>query len=164
MVNKKRRRRQEVRGSSGYPQWGLVGWLCLYLFLLVAMLLVVDVTVSQGQTMELPPQGKMVGWEVNEIPRSVTVYIDTDGNGHPDVVLVHPIRWTNQIKCADWPAIVKDAEKGNEYLFTTCTDPGYREVWGEVYGVIKEGWECKTCLRMKLNKLDYRIARAGGEQ
>ncbi len=38
-----------------------------------------------------PDMKYMVGWNVNEVPRNVTIYYDLDGDGVPELVFAHPI-------------------------------------------------------------------------
>lgn len=38
-----------------------------------------------------PPLMYMIGWNVNEIPRNVTIYYDLDGDDVPELVFAHPI-------------------------------------------------------------------------
>lgn len=38
-----------------------------------------------------PPLKYMIGWNVNEVPRNVTIYYDLDGDDVPELVFAHPI-------------------------------------------------------------------------
>lgn len=56
-------------------------------------------------------------WEINEVPRNVTVYYDVNGDGFHDIVFAHPIVAENHAPaCAKIPR----PEQKHHWMFTTC--------------------------------------------
>lgn len=57
-------------------------------------------------------------WEINEVPRNVTVYYDVNGDGFVDIVFAHPIVAENHAPvCA-----TRRPEQDKHWMFTTCPD------------------------------------------
>lgn len=67
-----------------------------------------------------PPMKYMIGWNVNEIPRNVTIYYDLDGDRIPEIVFAHPILAENHAPNCDG-----GYREEEEYhtLLTTCPAP-----------------------------------------
>ena len=55
-------------------------------------------------------------WEINEVPRNVTVYYDVNKDGFHDIVFAHPIVAENHAPSCDHPR----PEQKYHWMFTTC--------------------------------------------
>lgn len=55
-------------------------------------------------------------WEINEVPRNVTVYYDVNSDGFNDIVFAHPIVAENHAPACDHPR----PEQKHHWMFTTC--------------------------------------------
>lgn len=55
-------------------------------------------------------------WEINEVPRNVTVYYDVNDDGFADIVFAHPIVAENHSPACHLPR----PEQAHHWLFTTC--------------------------------------------
>ena len=55
-------------------------------------------------------------WEINEVPRNVTVYYDVNKDGFDDIVFAHPIVAEYHAPVCDKPR----PEQAHHLLFTTC--------------------------------------------
>lgn len=55
-------------------------------------------------------------WEINEVPRNVTVYYDVNDDGFADIVFAHPIVAENHAPSCD----KRRPEQDKHWLFTTC--------------------------------------------
>jgi hypothetical protein len=55
-------------------------------------------------------------WEINEVPRNVTVYYDVNDDGFNDMVFAHPIVAENHAPACDHPR----PEQAHHWMFTTC--------------------------------------------
>ncbi len=67
-----------------------------------------------------PPLKYMIGWNVNEVPRNVTIYYDLDGDKKPELVFAHPIIAENHAPKCDGRR--RDEEEFH-ILLTTCPAP-----------------------------------------
>ena len=67
-----------------------------------------------------PPLRYMIGWNVNEVPRNVTIYYDLDGDKKPELVFAHPIIAENHAPKCDGRR--RDEEEFH-ILLTTCPAP-----------------------------------------
>ena len=82
-------------------------------------------------------------WEINEVPRNVTVYYDVNDDGFADIVFAHPIVAENYAPSCD----KRRPEQDKHWLFTTCPNARSAD-----YFVLFEYTMCRiinqhTCIR-----------------
>jgi|TARA_B110000263_G_C15246265_1_gene481874 hypothetical protein len=88
---------------------------------------------------ELPTKG-IYFFEVEQVPRSVTVYWDYNGDKHPDKAFVCPM--IDHVSLYDCNNPINFDETGdNTYIFNTCPAD-----LPTAYLTTRECWECKTCM------------------
>jgi hypothetical protein len=88
---------------------------------------------------ELPTKG-IYFFEVEQVPRSVTVYWDYNGDKHPDKAFVCPM--IDHVSLYDCNNPINFDETGdNTYIFNTCPAD-----LPTAYLTTRECWECQTCM------------------
>jgi len=88
---------------------------------------------------ELPTKG-IYFFQVEQVPRSVTVYWDYNGDKHPDKAFVCPmIDHVSLYNCNN--TINFDETGDNTYIFNTCPAD-----LPTAYLTTRECWECQTCM------------------
>ena len=88
-------------------------------------------------------------WEVEEIPRNVTVYMDMERDGYIDFVWAFPIQTTGLMESCDPSEFPKERE--DALIFNTCETTNMKH-FKQYYITNTSGWVCNTCPLLHMGK------------
>ena len=81
-------------------------------------------------------------WEVEEVPRNVTVYMDMARDGYIDFVWAFPIQTTGFMESCNPLGFPK--ERKDTLIFNTCETTNMKHI-KQYYLTNTSGWVCNTC-------------------
>ena len=81
-------------------------------------------------------------WEVEEVPRNVTVYMDMERDGYIDFVWAFPIQTTGFMESCNPSEFPK--ERMDTLIFNTCETTNMNHL-KQYYLTNTSGWVCNTC-------------------